>query len=104
MDKTTRKLRIVTLDREKCAREFLISEAGWDGKFPIPVAYFGAMKIKDLNEEMLNLVHVSGDDQAIWVGDAVSASILYLKGHDLVKNPDILAKRSTFKKDKKKKN
>jgi len=97
MDKAMRRLRVVTLDKEIRARKSLKSDAGWDGKFPIPVSYFGGSRVEELDDEMLNLIHVSADDQCIWVGDAVSAAFLYRRGHNLVNDPDILAKRKTFK-------
>lgn len=96
MCKEMRKLRIVTLDREKRAKGFLKNEAGWDGKFPIPVTYSGGVKLSELGEDF-NLIHASADDQCYWVGNATSAAILYLRGHNLVKDETVLAKRKTFK-------
>jgi len=97
MDKAVRKLRVITLDKEERVRKSLMRDAGWDGKFPIPVSYFGGVKMKELDDEVLNLIHVSADDHCIWVGDAVSAAFLYRRGHNLVNDPSILSKRKTFK-------
>ena len=97
MDRALRRMRVVIPDEEKRAKGFLRNEAGWDGKFPIPVSYFGGAKVKELDEEMLNLIHVSADDQCIWVGDAVSAAFLYRRGHNLVMDQTVLDKRNTFK-------
>ena len=96
MDKALRKMRVVVPDREKRAKGFLKNEAGWDGRFPIPVTYVGGAKVSELGEDF-NLIHASADDQCYWVGDAVSAAILYLRGHNLVKDQAVLAKRKTFK-------
>ena len=96
MDKVLRKMRVVTLDREKRAKKILKQEANWDGKLPIPVSYAGGAKISELDEDF-NLIHASADDQCYWVGDVVSAAILFLRGHNLVKDEAILAKRKTFK-------
>lgn len=96
MDKAMRKMRVVVPDREKRAKGFLKNEAGWDGKLPIPVSYFGGVKLSELSEDF-NLIHASADDQCYWVGDAVSAVILYRRGHNLVKDQTVLAKRKTFK-------
>ena len=95
MNKAVRKLRVVTLDREKRAKRFLKTEAGWDGKFPIPVSYEGGAKVGELDKDF-NLIHASADDRCLWVGDAVSAAILYLRGHNLVKDQAVLAKRNTL--------
>ena len=95
-DKALSKMRIVIPNREKRAKGFLKNEAGWDGKFPIPVTYVGGAKVSELGEDF-NLIHASADDQCYWVGDAVSAAILYLRGHNLVNDKTILAKRKTFK-------
>ena len=96
MDKALRKLRIVTLDREKRAKGFLKNEAGWNGKLPIPVTYAGGVKLSELGEDF-NLINASADDQCYWVGNATSAAILYRRGHNLVKDQAVLAKRKTFK-------
>ena len=96
MDKAMRKLRVITLDREKRAKGFLKNEAGWDGRFPIPVTYVGGVKVGELGKDF-NLIHASADDQCYWVGDATSAAILYLRGHNLVKDKVVLAKRKTFR-------
>lgn len=94
-DKALKKMRVVVLDREKRAQKILKQEAGWDGKFPIPVTFAGGCKLTELDEDF-NLIHASGDDQCCWLGDAVSAAILYLRGHDLIKDKSVLAKRKTF--------
>ena len=96
MDKALRKMRVVVPNRERRAKRFLKNEAGWDGNFPIPVTYFGGVKVSELGDDF-NMIHASADDQCYWVGDAVSAAILYLKGHNLVKDQTVLAKRKTFK-------
>jgi len=96
-----KKMRTVSDDREDRARRILKAEAGWDGEYPIPVSYFGGSKLKEL--EILSefdLLHCSADDQCIWVETAISACILFLRGHDLVKDKRILAKRVTFAKAK----
>ena len=97
MDKAMRKMRVVVPDREKREKGFLRNEAGWDGKFPIPVSYFGGSRVEELSEEVLNLIHVSADDHCIWVGDAISAAFLYRRGHNLVMDQAVLVKRKTFK-------
>ena len=96
MEEDFKRMAIVTADREERAKRILKNEAGWDGKFPIPVAYFGGAKVSELCEDF-NLIHASADDQCCWVGDAVSACVLFLRGHDLVKDPEVLSKRKTFK-------
>ena len=98
-DKALKKLRVVVLDREERAKRILKREADWDGEFPIPVSYYGGSTIEEIEElgDQLNIVHVSGDDRCLWLGDAVSASILFLLAHDLVKDPAVLAKRESFK-------
>jgi hypothetical protein len=94
MDKTSRKMRVVTPDREKLAKRLLKSEAGWDGKRPIPVKWLGAAGADDLGG--IELVHVSGDDCCLWVADPISAMVIFLKGHDLEHDSGVLAKRKTF--------
>lgn len=96
MDKALRKLRVVSADRKKRAEVILKQEAGWDGKYPIPVKMFGGAKAEELSS--INLIHTSADDKCYWVEDAVSALILFLKAHNLETSPAILAKRKTFKK------
>ena len=95
MDKAMRKLRVVTLDREKRAKRILRQETNWDGKLPIPVTWFGGVSMEELAG--IDLVHTSGDDKCIWVGNAVSALVLYMKGHSLVEDDAVLNKRKTFK-------
>ena len=95
MDKALRKMRVVASDRNKLAKKILRSEAGWDGKCPIPVKWFGGIGVDDLMG--ISLIHTSGDDECYWVADPVSALVLFLKGHDLEKAPEVLAKRKTFK-------
>ena len=95
MNKAMRKLRVVTLDREKRAKRILKQETNWDGKLPIPVEWFGGASMEELAG--IDLIHTSGDDQCIWVGNAVSALVLYMKGHSLVEDGTVLAKRKTFK-------
>lgn len=95
MDKGLRRLRVVSADREKRAMIILKREAGWDGKYPIPVKKFGGVKQEELGS--INLIHTSGDDGCYWVSDAVSALMLYFKAHDLEKSPEVLCKRKTFK-------
>lgn len=95
MDKAIRKLHVVTLNREKRAKRILKQETNWDGKLPIPVEWFGGASMEELAG--IDLVHTSGDDKCIWVGNAVSALILYMKGHSLVEDKAVLIKRKTFK-------
>ena len=95
MDKALRKMRVVVLDREKRAKRILKSETNWDGRFPIPVTWFGGVSMEELAG--IDLIHTSGDDKCIWVGNAVSALVLYMKGHSLVENETVLAKRKTFR-------
>ena len=98
-DKALKKLRVVVLDREERARRILKQETDWDGEFPIQFSYYGGSTIEEIGElgDQLNIIHVSGDDHCLWLGDAVSASILFLLAHDLVKDPSVLAKRESFK-------
>lgn len=96
-DEALKKLRQVSDDREERAKRILKQEAGWDGKYPIPVSYFGASKVKELEQmDEFDLIHSSGDDRCFWVNTAVSALILYFRGHDLIKDQRVLLKRKTF--------
>ena len=90
-----RELHVVTLDREKRAKRILKQETNWDGKLPIPITWFGGANMEELAG--IDLIHTSGDDQCIWVKNAVSALVLYMKGHSLVEDKSVLAKRKTFK-------
>ena len=94
-------LRIVSPDREKRACKIMKQEGGWDGKYPIPMSYRGGIKVNELNkiqecDEDFNLIHFSGDDKCFWVGNAVTACIFFIHGHDFVKDQQVLAKRETF--------
>ena len=95
MDKAVKKLHIVTLDREKSAKKILERETNWDRKFPIPITWFGGASMKEFAG--IDLIHTSGDDHCIWVGNAVSALVLYMKGHSIIEDKAVLAKRKTFK-------
>jgi hypothetical protein len=95
MARTIDGMHVVVPDREKLAKRILKEEAHWDGKKPIPVKWLGAAGTDDLSG--IELVHTSGDDHCFWVADPISAMVLFLKGHDLERNPDVLAKRKTFK-------
>lgn len=96
MDKALR-LRVVSADREMRAMAMLKREAGWDGKYPIPVKWLFGEKIE---EDLIgvNLLCTSDEDKCFWVGDAVSALNLYMKGYDLETELTVLAKRKTIKK------
>ena len=89
------KERVISADGERMAQRILTQEAGWDGKFPIPVQWNGNAKASDM--ESVKLVHASGDDKCFWVKDAASAVILLFLGHALETAPEVLAKRVTFK-------
>ena len=91
-----KRMHVVSGDREERAVRILKMEAGWDGKFPIPVYYFGSTKLNDSVVNEIDVLHCSGDDKCLWVGTAVSALLLFFRGHDLVKDEKILAKRATF--------
>jgi hypothetical protein len=82
-------------DRESLAKRILRQEAGWDGKLPIPITWRGGALPQDLSN--VQIIHTSGDDKCCWVPDVVSALILFLKGHDIITNTDVLKKRITFK-------
>ena len=95
MAKTVEGARIVTPDRKELAKRLLKDEAGWDGKKPIPVKWFGGAGEEDLLG--IDLINTSGDDHCFWVKDPISALVLFLKGHDLEHDSGVLAKRKTFK-------
>lgn len=94
-DKALRKLRVVIPDEEELAKRFLKSDFGWDGKYPIPVSWFGCKDIKEL-EDIDDLIHLSGDDHCIWVGTAATAYALCNKGYSIIVEKLVLAKRKTF--------
>lgn len=94
MDKALKKMRVVTPDREKLAERILRQETGWDGKFPIPVTYYGGAERDDMQD--LNLLHADDDSRCFWFRDAASALVMFLKGHDLVTDPSILGKRAAY--------
>lgn len=81
-------------DESYRAQAILVYSAGWDGKFPIPVAYKGKATLDDLMG--LHLLHADGDSQCFWFRDAPSALTLFLKGHDLVTDSTILRKRAAY--------
>ena len=102
MNEEFRKLRVVSADREKRAKLIMIREGGWDGVYPIPMTYRGGIKASELIkiqecDEDFSLLHSSGDDKCCWVGNAITACIFFIHGHDVVQDPKILAKRKTFK-------
>ena len=94
MEKGLKKMRVVTPDREKLAERILKEEAGWDGEFPIPVAYYGGAERCDMKD--LSILHADGDSQCFWLKTASSALVLFLKGHNLVTEPSILRKRAAY--------
>lgn len=81
-------------DESYRAQAILVYSAGWDGKFPIPVTYYGGAERDDMQD--LNLLHADGDSQCFWFRDAASALVMFLKGHDLVTDPSILRKRAAY--------
>lgn len=94
MDKAVKKLRPVSSNKNGLAKRILLQNTDWDGKYPIAVKWYGGSVPQDMFD--INILHTSGDDRVFWVKDATSAAILFLKGHDIVNDPRILAKRKTF--------
>jgi len=85
--------RVVSPEEER-AQEILRQKAGWDGGYPIAVKWEGKATPEDLKN--LSIIQASGDDHCWWLRDAVSALVLFKKGHSLETSPLVLAKRVTF--------
>lgn len=78
---------------------FILKDHGWDGKFPIPVSYFGGASVPQV-EKMTDIIAFSGDDKAIWVGTIETAVSLVKEGHNIVTDPKILDKRKAYLRNK----
>lgn len=95
-------MRVFSADREKRSKRIMRNEGDWDGIYPIPMSYQGGITIGELTklsdiDEDFDLIQCSGDDMCFWCGNAITASLLFICGHNFVSNPDVLAKRETFK-------
>jgi hypothetical protein len=93
MDSKT-EMRVVSPEEER-AQEILRQKAGWDGGYPIAVKWDGNAQSEDVKK--VKVIQASGDDHCYWVADAVSALVLFEKGHSLETSPLVLAKRVTFR-------
>jgi hypothetical protein len=97
MNFLSRRIKIVSSNREKRAGAILKSVTGWDEQYPIPVKWLlGIRREEDL--EGVTLLCVSEEDKIFWVKDAISALALYQRAYDLETSPSVLAKREKIRK------
>ena len=69
-------------------------QAGWDGKYPIPMD-FGCATTGDFEGQ--DVVHFSADDRCVWIGSAQSAWEIFSKyGCKIIKDKKVLAKRIAY--------
>ena len=64
-------------------------------KYPIPVTLEGKSSLRGI-EDALKIVHLSGDDKAIWVADRESARLLVSRGHAIITDSTVLRNQAAY--------